>query len=427
MTTMTAPAGQRRPRTGLSWPEDPSWPEALRIATARAMLWALTTLAMWAVVLVPFGFNATIITSGSMSPRIRTGDIVVTKDVDKSTELLGRVVTVDNPAKPGTLLTHRIVGTNPDGTYITQGDANPTPDLLGVRRDAVQGRAFLMVPWVGMSFMWAKQHDVVPLALTVIGFAGLIAAVQPASQSHLPGFSRNAVLTLAVSLAAAAAFITPATVDRSAAAYTATVVNAANTFATGDRAPSGPLVADATGPLFTSDDPTFSVPGAQTLTRTISVTYDPAPGSYQPDLRLYTANPSYTGSGTDVAKWLHIMIERVDGSSATTVYDGTVADLNNNHGRWAPINLNWNPDTRQTQEFRFRLTLDAPEHNTLAGTVTTDFRWFDVRNQWVEPQTLSTANASNTWSYQPPPAGRSPRAQVRDAEAVPLDQPPGDQ
>ncbi|MEU7905438.1 signal peptidase I [Actinoplanes sp. NPDC049118] len=387
---------------GLRWPENPTWAEALRISTARALLWALSTLAMWAVVLVPFGFNATVIVSGSMSPRIRVGDIVVTKDIDEDTELLGRVVTVDNPARPGSLLTHRIVGVNPDGTYITQGDANPTPDLLGVRRDAVQGRAFLMVPWVGMSIMWARQHDVVPLALTLAGFAGLLAAVQPANRSHLPGFQRSAVLTLTVSLAAAAAFIAPATVDRSAAAYTATVVNAANTFRSGHGAPAGPLVNNGSGPMFTADDPVFSVPGAVSLTRTVSVTYDPAPGSYQPDLRLYAANPVYTGSGTDVAKWLHLMIERVDGSSATTVYDGTLADLNNNHGRWAPIDLGWTPGTRQTRTFRFTVTLDVPQHNTLPGTVTTDFRWFDVRNQWAEPQTLWTAVATNTWSYQPP-------------------------
>ena len=43
-----------------------------------------------------------------------------------------------------------------------------------------------------------------------------------------------------------------------------------------------------------------------------------------------------------------------------------------------------------------------PEHNTLAGTVTTDFCWFDMNKQWVEPQVLTTANARNTWSYQPP-------------------------
>ncbi|MET8149658.1 signal peptidase I [Actinoplanes sp. NPDC049668] len=404
------------------------WPEALRMSISRAALWALTTLAMWAVVLVPFGFDATVIVSGSMSPRVRVGDIVVTKDLDESTELLGKVVTVDNPARPGTLLTHRIVAINPDGTYITQGDANPTPDLLPVHRDAVRGRAFLLVPWVGMSFMWARQHDVLPLVLTVAGFAGLLAGVQPAGRSHLPGFRRNAVLTLAVSLVAGASVIAPATVNRSsAAAYTATVVSAANSFAAGHRTPSGPLVTGATDPLFTSGDPTFSVPGAQTLTRTISVTYDPAPGSYQPDLRLYAANASYTGSGTDVAKWLHIVIERVDGASATTVYNGTLADLNNNHGRWAPIDLGWTPSARQTLTFRFTVTLDAPQHNTNAGTVTTDLRWFDVRNQWVEPQVLSTANASNTWSYRPPAAGRSTRAQVLDDQAVPLGQPPRDQ
>ncbi|GGN59823.1 hypothetical protein GCM10010112_15350 [Actinoplanes lobatus] len=401
MATMAEPADRHRRVTGLTRPENPSWAEALRIMMARAMLWALTSLAMWAVVLVPFGFNATVIVSGSMAPRIRVGDIVVTRDIDDNTPLLGKVVTVHNPAKPGTLLTHRIVGINPDGTYITQGDSNPTPDLLGVTRDAVQGRAFLMVPWVGMSLLWAKQHDVVPLALTVLGFTGLLAGVQPANRSHLPGFRRSAILTLAVSAAAAATFIAPATVGRSAAAHTATVVNAANTFASGRQAPSTPLSTSASGPMFTTTDPTFSTPGAVTMTRTITVTYDPGAGSYDPDLRLYTANSSYTGSGTDVAKWLNVTIERLHEASATTVYTGTIADLNNNHGRWAPIDLTWPPGKTQ-MTFRFTVTLDVPQHNTNAGTVTTDFYWFDMNKQWVEAQIISTSNAGNTWSYEPP-------------------------
>jgi len=154
--------------------------------------------------------------------------------------------------------------------------------------------------------------------------------------------------------------------------------------------------------VFTSADPTVGTPGALTLSRTIAVTYDPSHGSYQPDLRFYVANAAYTGGGIDAGKWLHVTIQRIDGAPSAPVYDGTVADLANNHGQWAPIDLTWTPGTRDTRTFRITVSLDTPLHNTLAGTATVDFRWFDMRNQCASLPVLTTANVGDTGSYQPP-------------------------
>ena len=91
--------------------ESESWLVVARQVLARTVLWALATLIGWAIALIPLGFGADVIISGSMTPRIGVGDVVVTKPIGPHTELLGRVVTADNPARPGTLLTHRIITT----------------------------------------------------------------------------------------------------------------------------------------------------------------------------------------------------------------------------------------------------------------------------------------------------------------------------
>ena len=43
-------------------------------------------------------------------------------------DTVGRVITFDNPGPEGHILTHRVVSIDEDGSLVTKGDANPTPD-----------------------------------------------------------------------------------------------------------------------------------------------------------------------------------------------------------------------------------------------------------------------------------------------------------
>jgi signal peptidase len=52
---------------------------------------------------------------------------------------LGQILVVDNPARPGQLLTHRLVGETEDGQLTLQGDANAVADSTPVAPQAVQG------------------------------------------------------------------------------------------------------------------------------------------------------------------------------------------------------------------------------------------------------------------------------------------------
>jgi hypothetical protein len=345
-------------------------------------------------------------------------------------------VTAENPARPGTLLTHRIIAQNPDGTFVTQGDANPSQDLEPITRDAIHGRAFIMVPWVGLPAMWVKTHNILPLGLTAAGLLVLGLAVR----DHRARRGAPAAATLVLAVLATAAVAGPATVGRSAAFLTQTVSNSGNRWAT------GPAPAVPTSPLLDNDggaamfrhtsDAAFSTPGGSSLQRVVKVTYDPS-GSYVPDLRLHATNEYHTDAGDDIAKWLRVKIERGTGGAAfpsangfnpsqTTyvaglakgvVYDGSLADLKNSHGRWAPVNLFWSPSGTNTQSFRFTVTLDAPSYQTDTGNVGVDFVWFDYKNQWADPQTIATVSADNSWGYRKPVGVSGPSVESLSAPA----------
>ncbi|HET9519102.1 MAG TPA: signal peptidase I [Actinoplanes sp.] len=142
------------------------------LATVRALL-RLTVLSMvaglffWAVAPVAFGWRAAMITSGSMEPAIRTGDLVllVPTDADEVNrlEMVGLVVQVRNPVRPGQLLVHRVAAKNDKGQLITKGDANADRDRVPVDPQQVLGIGRIRVPYVGLPMLWAQQRQQVPL------------------------------------------------------------------------------------------------------------------------------------------------------------------------------------------------------------------------------------------------------------------------
>src|SRR5881392_868454 len=90
----------------------------------RAALAALGGLLLWSLVPVLFGWTVTVVVSGSMVPTLRPGDVVVVSPVraaDVGRLTPGKVILVADPAHPGQLLSHRLVGFTTDGNLITKG------------------------------------------------------------------------------------------------------------------------------------------------------------------------------------------------------------------------------------------------------------------------------------------------------------------
>lgn len=104
--------------------------------------------------------------TGSMEPAVYRGSVVLTAARDDYS--IGEIITFTAPGKDQTPVTHRIkdikiVDDYP--YYITQGDANNTPDLQEVPRKRVIGKVLFSVPLLGYAVMAAK---------TPIGFATII-------------------------------------------------------------------------------------------------------------------------------------------------------------------------------------------------------------------------------------------------------------
>lgn len=142
------------------------------VATARAVVTLVLALLLWAAAPVVLGWTPTTVMTESMTPAIEVGDVVVARPVPHEDLVPGRVVLAVDPDRPDRLRLHRVAELRPDGRLVTKGDANPSADSSPLDPDAVHGVGVLRVPWVGLPVVWLRSGEVVPLALTVAGFAG---------------------------------------------------------------------------------------------------------------------------------------------------------------------------------------------------------------------------------------------------------------
>ena len=136
------------------------WLGVLALAVVSTTVW----LAAIARVpgLVP-GWTTVTVVSGSMSPSIRPGDIVVAAP-GPETIAPGTVVVFDDPAGDG-YVTHRVVEVLDDGTYRTKGDANAVADSTPLHREDIVGVGTILVPLVGMPARWLQTDQMAAFAL----------------------------------------------------------------------------------------------------------------------------------------------------------------------------------------------------------------------------------------------------------------------
>lgn len=107
--------------------------------------------------------------SGSMEPRIHTGDVIIVNPLRATDEIKeGDVVTFRVKDKPDMLITHRIVGTilvnGKPLAFTTKGDANDSPDLSPIGRDQVLGKYQSRVLYAG--YLTQFMHK--PIGIVVL-------------------------------------------------------------------------------------------------------------------------------------------------------------------------------------------------------------------------------------------------------------------
>ncbi len=131
--------------------------------------------------------------SGSMSPTVRTGDLVVDHAVGGPTRArlaVGDVITFRASAGSSRLFTHRIVEVRRDArgavSYVTRGDANDAPDAAVTPASDVVGKLWFRVPAAGyvvsaLANPWADL-----LVGVAVGLSGLAARLLQAAGRRRP-------------------------------------------------------------------------------------------------------------------------------------------------------------------------------------------------------------------------------------------------
>ena len=140
-----------------------AWAALLLCCASRLYLGLAASLAVIAAVPAAAGWHPTVVMSGSMTPRIHPGDVMVTMPLAADRVRVGQVALVHDPARPGALLGHRVAGFAADGSLITRGDANGHDDSTPVPPGGVVGIGRLLVPHVGSPVRWLDEQAWLPL------------------------------------------------------------------------------------------------------------------------------------------------------------------------------------------------------------------------------------------------------------------------
>ena len=152
-----------------------------------------------------FGNQALIVRSGSMTPTIDVGSIVVTRGIAEnlispvsgSTPLYktGDIIAFRSEKNSQTIVTHRIVDIEAgiDGVYYqTKGDANDSKDGWQVNQQNILGKVYFILPYLGLLLAFAKSDLGFPLliifpALAVI-FLELITIIKEIQKKRKENF-----------------------------------------------------------------------------------------------------------------------------------------------------------------------------------------------------------------------------------------------
>lgn len=137
--------------------QDLSEKRVLKILEIQAWVVAFTFLAL--LVFIAYGvlpnrwYRILLVYSGSMSPTIQPGDlIIITRPPEQIRE--GMVLTFQVNEQ---LVTHRLIGFKPDGQLITKGDANRVVDDWSGQKVSIRGVHRATIPYLGYIFTLPKN------------------------------------------------------------------------------------------------------------------------------------------------------------------------------------------------------------------------------------------------------------------------------
>jgi signal peptidase I len=141
--------------------------QALVMLSWAVVYLVVVLVVMTALIRVATGWDTVVLSSGSMSPTLSVGDVLFIDGHPDAT--VGQQTVITFEGANGELITHRVFEANDaDGTYVTKGDANPTPDADHVGREQIVGVGWLVIPYLGLPVVWLAQGNLAALFATSI-------------------------------------------------------------------------------------------------------------------------------------------------------------------------------------------------------------------------------------------------------------------
>jgi signal peptidase len=135
---------------------------------------AVTTFFVWCAIGIAAGVLALVtaprlagitpftILSGSMTPTLGVGDVVLDEKIAPLTARPGDIVTFPDQSRGGAMVTHRVRSIEQRGasvTFVTQGDANTVSERWSVAANGSIGRVRMHVPKVGYVLQWTGTRE----------------------------------------------------------------------------------------------------------------------------------------------------------------------------------------------------------------------------------------------------------------------------
>lgn len=150
---------------------------AARVASVLLGMLAATVLLVGPAP-IAFGARTLVVMSGSMSPTLRVGDVVLDRVVAPASLRPGDVVTFRDPLDASRLITHRVRAVRVQGASVsvtTRGDANSGTERWAVARSGRVGRVVLRVPALGLALVWLRgaAGRLLTLALPALALGAL--------------------------------------------------------------------------------------------------------------------------------------------------------------------------------------------------------------------------------------------------------------
>lgn len=130
----------------------------------------VVVLVVWTFAPLLWGWEPFVVTSDSMAPAMRRGDVVLTDPAVGVRR--GDVLTYQRPGSDP--VTHRVVGGDAATGWLTKGDANIQADPQPVASDTVVGRVRVLVPLLGWPGLTARAIPVVAVFLCVFTLLVLV-------------------------------------------------------------------------------------------------------------------------------------------------------------------------------------------------------------------------------------------------------------